>query len=131
MPTEFPDWRWPNFTPEEMACKETGALVIQPAFMDRLQRLRTELGFPFVITSGYRSARHSVERAKARPGAHVLGRAVDIVARGEQAFQLVAAAPSLGFTGIGVAQGDGSRFIHLDDMRRDESHMPRPWLWSY
>lgn len=82
MPTEFPDWRWPNFTPEEMACKETGALVIQPAFMDRLQRLRTELGFPFVISSGYRSARHSVERAKARPGAHVLGRAVDIVAPG-------------------------------------------------
>jgi uncharacterized protein YcbK (DUF882 family) len=131
MPTEFPDWRWPNFTPEEMACRETGALVIHPGFMDRLQRLRTELGFTFPVTSGYRSAKHSVERRKPRPGAHVLGRAVDIAVRGEEAFRLVAAAPAFGFTGLGIAQRGGSRFIHLDDMRAEEYHAPRPAIWSY
>lgn len=117
------DWRWPNFTPDELRCKETGELAMDPAFMDRLQKLRTLLGSPLQITSAYRSPRHSVERAKPQPGTHAMGKAVDIQADGRLQFRIVALAPGLGFRGLGIAR----TFIHLDDWDGG----PRPNVWLY
>lgn len=117
------DWRWQNFTPDEMRCRETGELAMDPAFMDRLQKLRLLLGTPFAITSAYRSPRHSIERAKAQPGTHAMGKAVDIQADGRLQFRIIAQAPGLGFKGIGIAK----TFIHLDDWDGG----PRPNVWLY
>lgn len=118
------DWtQWPNFSEAELRCKETGECAMQPEFMDKLQALRTLVGKPFTITSGYRSPRHSIERAKAQPGTHAMGRAVDIQADGRLQFQIVSHAPGLGFKGIGIAK----TFIHLDDWTGG----PRPNLWLY
>jgi zinc D-Ala-D-Ala carboxypeptidase len=120
------DWsRWPNFSEAELACKHTGKCLMDPAFMDRLQRLRGTLGYALPITSGYRDASHPVERAKKQPGSHNRGRAVDIAVTGEQAFHLVMVAGRLGFTGVGVAK----TFIHLDDLV--DFHAHRPTLWVY
>lgn len=47
--------RWPNFTPEELACRRTGLLVISEDFLDDLQELRYALARPMHITSGCRS----------------------------------------------------------------------------
>ena len=69
---------WKNFTLEEFACKHTGENKIEHELIDKLQALRTECGFPFKITSGYRSADHPVERKKSKPGTHALGLAADI-----------------------------------------------------
>lgn len=127
-------WNWPNFTPAELTCKESGLFAMRPAFLDKLQALRTALGFPFVITSGYRSPNHSVEKVKKWPGAHCYGRAVDIAVDGTRALAIVERAREFGFTGIGVSQALGKlggRFIHLDDMQPDEFHAVRPHLWSY
>ena len=107
------DWRWLNFTPDELRCKETGELNMQPDFMDR----------PITLTSAYRSLRHSIERAKAQPGTHAMGRAVDILADGGLQFRIIALAPGLGFTGIGIAK----TFVHLDDWDGG----PRPNVWLY
>jgi hypothetical protein len=52
-------WRWPNFTPQEFACRGSGRLLIVPAYMDKLQRLRTMYGRPLVVTSGYRPPEHN------------------------------------------------------------------------
>ncbi len=117
------DWRWLNFTPDELCCKETGELDMQPDFMDRLQRLRTVLGGPITLTSAYRSPRHSIERAKAQPGTHAMGRAVDILADGRLQYRIIALAPGLGFLGMGIAK----TFIHLDDWDGG----PRPNVWLY
>jgi uncharacterized protein YcbK (DUF882 family) len=102
------------------------------SFLDRLQRLRDVVGL-LVISSGYRSETHPVERDKDRPGAHTMGRAVDVVCRGERAYQVLGNALELGFTGIGVDQGgdDHGRFLHLDDLGNIEYHGPRPTVWSY
>jgi len=128
-------WNWPNFTPAELRCKHTGIFAMQPAFLDRLQELRTELGFPFVITSGYRAPTHPVEAAKKWPGAHAYGRAVDIAtASAVRSLRIVERARAFGFTGIGVSMPVGQlghRFIHLDDMQPDEFHAVRPNFWSY
>lgn len=124
------EWPWPNFTKEEMRCKETGELAMLPSFMDRLQRLRDEYGKPMAISSGYRSNKHSAERGKKHAGTHQIGCAVDISVRGKDALRLVELAIQHGFTGIGIQQKGDGRFIHLDDAP-DAQHRPRPHIWSY
>ncbi|WP_444431211.1 D-Ala-D-Ala carboxypeptidase family metallohydrolase (plasmid) [Rhodobacter capsulatus] len=51
-------WRWPNFSPAELACNGTGALRIDPESLDKLQALRDRMGAPLVISSAYRSPLH-------------------------------------------------------------------------
>lgn len=116
---------YPNFSANELRCKETGEIAMDVDFMDRLQALRTEFGKRMPITSGYRSAKHSVERNKAKPGTHTQGKAVDVAVMGEDALELVRLALSYGFTGIGISQkAGGARFVHLDTA-------PRKAIWSY
>lgn len=99
------------FSRQEFACKETGQNDIDTAFVLELDKLRAICGFPFHITSGYRSPEHSVEAAKERPGMHTRGIAADIrVVGGEQRYKLVMYAIDQGFTGIGVAYD----FVHVD-----------------
>lgn len=122
------DWtQYPNFSADEFRCKETGALKVDEEFLARLQALRDDFGKPMIITSGYRAPEHSIERKKPQPGRHTHGDAVDIALRGSEAFDLIATAIRLGFTGIGVSQKDGlARFIHLDT----RPHAQRA-VWSY
>jgi uncharacterized protein YcbK (DUF882 family) len=81
------------------------------------------------VTSGYRHPTHPIEAAKAAPGAHSTGRAVDIAVQGADAVRLIALAIAEGFTGIGVQQKGSGRFIHLDDL--PSGAFPRPTVWSY
>lgn len=112
------EWPWPSFTPAEMACRKTQLLIIDPTFMDLLQSLRTAVGVPFPVTSGYRSPAHNqaVSSTKSLIGPHTDSQAVDIAVRFGDAFELIKAAPSYGFTGIGARQHGKAtkRFIHLD-----------------
>lgn len=126
------DWnRYPSFRAQEFRCRHTGELHMEPAFLDRLQRLRTAYARPMVITSGYRHPTHPIEAAKAGgPGPHSTGRACDIAVSGADALRLVALAVDFGFTGVGVAQKGTARFIHLDDLERN-AQRPRPTIWSY
>ena len=118
------------FTDKELECKHCEADGIDPVFMQKVDKLRGELGFAFPITSAYRCPDHPIEARKNTPGAHASGRAVDIAVRGEQAHRLLQAALDAGFTGIGVSQKGGVRFIHLDDLPNSEGR-PRPHVWSY
>jgi hypothetical protein len=129
---EWPTDRWPNFSPGELKCRETGELVLCEDMMDALQQVRHELGSPMTISSGYRSLRHSIEAAKDTPGAHATGKAVDVACDGAYAYQVLSAAMRAGFTGVGVKQTGVSRFIHLDYIRPgDGFHVLRPVIWSY
>lgn len=124
------DWvLYPNFSETELRCKHTRQCAMHPDFMARLQKLRTTFGKPMIISSGYRHPTHPVEARKASPGAHALGRAVDVAVEREDAYRLVAFALMHGFTGIGVKQKGGGRFIHLDDV--PPGVLPRPTIWSY
>lgn len=124
-------WVWPNFSPKEWACKETGEIAFEPEFMDKLQELRNRLRKPLVVTSGYRSPEHSAEKNKENgPGPHSLARAVDLSVRGGLVFQILSFIPELGFTGIGLKQHGSDRFLHLDDLT-ETPFRPRPWVWTY
>lgn len=125
-----PRWEdFPNFGRHEFVCHcGCGRADMDAGFMATLQRLRTSLGFPFVISSGYRCPEHNA-RLGGGP-AHPEGRAADIRIAGAQALILVQAATE--FTGVGVKQTGphGSRFIHLDTLPQSP-RAPRPWIWSY
>jgi uncharacterized protein YcbK (DUF882 family) len=122
------DWtKYPNFTEEEFKCKHCGKAEMNAAFMGKLQHLRNAYGKPMVITSGYRCPEHPIEAKKSTPGAHASGQACDVGVQGTDAYNLLKLAFALEFTGIGVQQKGGGRFIHLDTLRNP----PRPNVWSY
>lgn len=123
---------WPNFTFDEFACNcGCGDNGIMPLFIDQLQAIRTIIGQPFVITSGYRCPNHPIEAAKKRPGVHALGLAADILADRYLAQAILRRAFSGGvLTGIGIKQHGAGRYIHLDMAVTDPPRV-RPAVWTY
>lgn len=117
-------WRWPHFTPQELACRCggrgcRGAYWHDAAFLDALEALRKEMGRPLKINSGHRCAIWNAVVGGV-PGSQHRRIAVDIALKGHDGRALVAAAERCGFTGIGIAK----TFIHLD--RRET-----PARWTY
>ncbi len=121
---------YPNFSKSEFDCKHSGFNQMKPEFMYKLQKLREAYGKPMRITSGYRHKTHPIEAKKSKIGAHATGQAADIgVDRGD-AYELLKLALELGFTGIGIQQKGGGRFIHLDTLEASADFI-RPTIWSY
>jgi zinc D-Ala-D-Ala carboxypeptidase len=120
------------FTKSELACPCCGvSALMRLETVDRLDRLRELFGKPLQLSSAYRCPAHNAAvSSTGADGPHTTGQAVDVVCRGTDAFVLAGQAMRLGFTGIGVQQRGGSRFLHLDDLP-NSSRFPRPWLWSY
>lgn len=104
---------------------------MQVDFMDTLQDIRNVFGKPMVVSSGYRSPLHSVERKKKRSGAHTYGVAVDILVHGDDVRELIVIASGFGIRRIGVSQNGAKnkRFVHLDIGDRDLAYPVG--FWSY
>lgn len=101
-------------------------------FLVHLNELRSRCGFPFVVTSGYRSPEYNqtVSDTGAN-GPHTTGKAADIAVNGEQAYIVLREALAMGvFMGLGISQKDPSHFLHLDILTKEEGY-PRPMTWSY
>ena len=112
----------PETDPLLFTCSETGETGISPAFVTRLDILRGRCGFPFIITSGYRSRLHSKERDKKDgPGEHNRGAADVKATSSHRRYVILREAMAMGFKGIGV----GEDFIHVDD------RIGLPVTWSY
>lgn len=110
------------FKTEDFDCQETGENEMDPEFIRKVDELRSAVGRPLYVTSGYRSPNHSIEAKKSQPGTHAHGIACDIkVSGGAERRELVKHAFYLGFTGIGVAK----TFVHVD------TRTTTPVLWAY
>ena len=110
------------FNKAEFDCKHTGENGMEQSFLDKIDALRESCGFPFVITSGYRSPDHPIEAVKEIPGTHAQGIAADIkITNSAQRYTIIREALAHGFTGLGVA-GD---FIHVD------TRGTVPVIWTY
>jgi len=110
------------FKLSDFDCQETGENEMNEDFLIKLDSLRHECGFPFIVTSGYRSPQHSIEMRKAKAGTHSKGIASDIkINNGAEGYVIVSKAIQMGFKGIGVAK----TFIHLD------ARKTMPVIWSY
>jgi len=118
------------FKPKELQCKFTGEEGFDPDFLVKLNVIREECGFSFPLSSAYRSPQHPIEARKERLGAHTYGKAVDILANGENALEIIRVALKHDIKRIGIQQKGGGRFIHLDDCTEEEG-FPSPAIWSY
>jgi len=105
-------WRWPSFSPSEIACRGTGAIKINTEAMDKLQSLRNRLGKPLIVRSGYRSPSHNRAVGGARASKHMLGTAFDIAMSNHDPVVFMAAARAVGFLGFGTYPRSG--FMHID-----------------
>ena len=94
-------WRWPNFSPAEIACRGTGALKLDPIAMDRLQGLRDRLGKPLIVRSAYRSPAHNHAVGGAPRSKHMDGTAFDIAMANHDPLAFEATAREVGFRGFG------------------------------
>jgi len=111
---EYPtsQWRWPNFSPQEIACRGTGKLAVNEAAMDKLQALRDRLGRPLIVNSAYRSPEHN-RRVGGAPGSkHLEATAFDISMSNHDPAVFEAAARAVGFLGFGFYRRNN--FIHID-----------------
>jgi len=110
------------FSTSEFDCQHTGENRMEQDFLSKLDSLREACGFPFVITSGYRSPDHPIEAVKEIPGTHAQGIAADIkITNSAHRYTIIREALAHGFTGLGVA-GD---FIHVD------TRGTVPVIWTY
>ena len=105
-------WRWPNFSPAEIACRGTGKLLVNEAALDTLQALRTRLGKPLIIRSAYRSPEHNRAVGGAKASKHMEGIAFDVAMANHDPEAFEAAARAIGFKGFGFYPRSG--FIHID-----------------
>lgn len=123
--------RWKNFSFNEFVCRcGCGKADMNAQFMDGLQHLRTNLKFPFVITSGFRCPEYNNRISHTGyDGPHTTGHAADISIYGFKSYALIKEAMHYGMTGIGIHQKGGvhGRFVHLDDL----NIATRPWVWTY
>lgn len=108
-------WRWPNFTPKEIACKGDGSIMVDVNAMDALQKARLYAGVPLYINSGYRSPLHNARVGGAPLSRHKYGDAFDISLRGFEKEQLHRILLAAGFIGFGLRY---QHFIHADTWRK-------------
>lgn len=106
----------------------SGEQFMDGTFLVNLDALRHRCGFPFIISSGYRTPEYNNEISTTGfTGPHTTGKAADIVVSRNQARIVLRNALEMGcFAGMGVAQKGEGRFIHLDSIERIENS-----LWSY
>lgn len=105
-------WRWPNFSPAEIACRGTGKLLVNEPALDKLQALRDRLGKPLIVRSAYRSPAHNRAVGGAPRSKHMDGTAFDIAMSNHDPVAFEAAARAVGFLGFGYYPRSG--FMHID-----------------
>ena len=136
---EDPRWTWGHFTPEEMRCRGSGALMVNIDFMNKLQAIRVEYGKAIFVVSGYRSPQYNaaISRQRSLTGAHTYGRAADISVRDRERDVpvLLELARKHGMTRVGLQLTAKKFRLHLDDMTaedrfavRDDGHL---FCWTY
>lgn len=96
---------------------------IDPDILSRLEYARSLCGFPFKITSAFRSVEYEHEKGRSGSSSHCKGLAVDISCySSENRYIMVQNLLRAGFTRIGIS----NTFIHVD---RDLSKPPSIWLY--
>lgn len=118
-----------NYFANETPCPCCGTNRFDHLTLKKFNLLREIVGFPLVMSSGYRCEAYNTKKGYTQT--HATGQAGDLAVSHEVAFLVLKFAIQIGFTGIGVSQKGKTRFIHLDDLVRKLPERPRPHVWSY
>ena len=117
VPRTFTEWPWKYFKPQEMACRGTGKLKIEPRLLDYLDLLRLRFDSSLTVLSAFRSAYHNAFVGGAPFSSHLKAVAVDLSIVGRDKKLMERIAKEEGFTGFGYYR----TFLHIDLGR------PRTW----
>jgi len=117
------------FSKAELQCKcGCEQAPMDPQFLMMLDELRSKLNKPLRVSSGFRCPSHNSKvSGTGETGPHTTGKAVDLAVDRSFAYETLRASMAMGFTGIGVKQKGGGRFLHLDTITEGL----RPTIWSY
>lgn len=110
---DFPtdEWRWRNFMPAEVACRD-GSLMVNEYAMDCLQRLREAAGAPMIVNSAYRSPTYNRKVGGAKRSQHLKAKAFDISMANHDPHEFAEHARAVGFHGFGFYPH--KNFMHID-----------------
>lgn len=115
-----------NFSSSEFECPcGCGDSKMNVKFMTRLQTFRTVMDMPISIVKG--SGYICKDSAKSKDELNTLGRVAMPIIRSSQLFKAINVAMSVGFTGIGFKNKNGSVQLQLDDATGTD----RPSIWTY
>lgn len=101
--------RWPNFTPQEMACRHCGEAYYDPLSFDMIQAARRNLGGPIYLNCAHRCAVHNAHVGGAPLSQHKLV-AFDLSVRRTDPAKLFDACQKAGFSTFGFY----GTFLHTD-----------------
>lgn len=90
--------------------------MVDPELAEKLQRIRTVLGKPIKITSGYRCLKHNQDVKGGTNSRHRYGMAADwrLKDRSVNPVALGIIAQAVGFGGVGIYWYGGNAFCHAD-----------------
>ncbi len=111
---------WKYFKDEEV-------VGLDPQFVTQLDKARDIAGFPFVITSGFRSPEANQSIIGAVPNsAHLAGLAVDLAVENDhQVYLLISSGASVGITRFGIYINSDGKPTHVHmDVSKDDAHVP-------
>jgi zinc D-Ala-D-Ala carboxypeptidase len=97
----------PHFSRREFACHHCGQVEVSGELVSALERLRSSVGQPIYIVSGYRCAIHNAAVGGAPRSQHLYGKAADL----SRGVATIRQALEAGFTGVGHR---GSWAVHVD-----------------
>ena len=106
-----------NFKLREFQCRHCNQVILHKELLDKLQALRSGLGVPVIVRSGYRCPTHNRAVGGAANSYHLRGMAADIVAQGKSVAEVTAEARKR-FKGGGI--GIYSDHVHVDIGRERE-----------
>lgn len=114
----MPDWRWQNITREEATCHCGCGLLASPEWLDWLQDLRDEVGFPLPFRNITRCSEYakmgsstSAHKLSSEPGLYggadmgLKPRARAVGGAPDRVYQVVKTALEMGFNNIEVCDG--------------------------
>lgn len=100
-----------HFTEKEMTCPCCEQMIVDPAFLFRLEALRLLMNEPLNVTSGFRCRGRNTGIGGHRKSMHMQGKAVDISCTNKiRQTTIMEAADVIGFKGIGRYD----MHVHLD-----------------
>lgn len=117
------DWKEINhFTKDEFKCHCGCGVKMNRDFVFRVDSLRARLGFPLVVTSGYRCEEWNKKVGGSPNSKHIQGLAADLkIVSSNHRYEVLKEVFSMHFAGIGIADN----FVHIDD--RDSNLVS----WTY
>lgn len=108
------EWPYLWFTPQELASKGDGSLLVVHDAILKLDDLRGAIGKPIIVSSAYRDPIHNAKVGGAPMSMHKFGRAFDIKLHNHDRAFLARKAEDVGFTGFGFYNS----FLHVDTGRK-------------